>query len=151
MEAAVRWSPHSTAERRRFLLVDVAESSLTLNEVNSELKPGPLSFQPISSRRKLPPFGAFAGSPVQESLVALGHVSGNASVVDLSNERPRTEQPLTFKTKQQRKCNSVALSSQNWLAVALDKTRSDVCLNIYDVASEAQEPVRRLCPAELVS
>ncbi|KAI7299191.1 WD40 repeat-like protein, partial [Hortaea werneckii] len=92
-----------------------------------------------------------AWSPVQESLVALGHVSGNASVVDLSNEKPRTEQPLTFKTKQQRKCNSVALSSQNWLAVALDKTRSDVCLNIYDVASEAQEPVRRLCPAELVS
>ncbi|KAI7300397.1 hypothetical protein KC315_g17178, partial [Hortaea werneckii] len=80
MEAAVRWSPHSTAERRRFLLVDVAESSLTLNEVNSDLKPGPLSFQPISSRRKLPPFGAFAWSPVQESLVALGHVSGNASV-----------------------------------------------------------------------
>ncbi|RMX71407.1 hypothetical protein D0869_15667 [Hortaea werneckii] len=151
MEAAVRWSPHSTAERRRFLLVDVAESSLTLNEVHGELKPGPLSFQPISSRRKLPPFGAFAWSPLQESIVALGHVSGNASVVDLSNEKPRTEQPLTFKTKQQRKCNSVALSSQNWLAVALDKTRSDVCLNIYDVASEAQEPVRRLCPAELVS
>ncbi|KAI7497977.1 WD40 repeat-like protein [Hortaea werneckii] len=151
MEAAVRWSPHSTAERRRFLLVDVAESSLTLNEVNGDLKPGPLSFQPISSRRKLPPFGAFAWSPVQESLVALGHVSGNASVVDLSNEKPRTEQPLTFKTKQQRKCNSVALSSQHWLAVALDKTRSDVCLNIYDVGSEVQEPVRRLCPAELVS
>ncbi|RMY88083.1 hypothetical protein D0864_06713 [Hortaea werneckii] len=151
MEAAVRWSPHSTAERRRFLLVDVAESSLTLNEVNADLKPGPLSFQPISSRRKLPPFGAFAWSPVQESLVALGHVSGNASVVDLSNEKPRTEQLLTFKTKQQRKCNSVALGSQNWLAVALDKTRSDVCLNIYDVGSEVQEPVRRLCPAELVS
>ncbi|KAI6797075.1 WD40 repeat-like protein [Hortaea werneckii] len=151
MEAAVRWSPHSTAERRRFLLVDVAESSLTLNEVNSDLKPGPLSFQPVSSRRKLPPFGAFAWSPVQESLLALGHVSGNASVVDLSNEKPRTEQLLTFKTKQQRKCNSVALSSQNWLAVALDKTRSDVCLNIYDVGSEVQEPVRRLCPAELVS
>ncbi|TKA78214.1 hypothetical protein B0A55_03777 [Friedmanniomyces simplex] len=151
MEAAVRWS--STGDRRRFLVVDVSDSSLTLNEVD-HVGHSDIRYRPVTRCTKLPSFGAFAWSPVQESLVALGLVSGNASLIRLGEEKQSSEVIATFKVKQQRKCNSVALNSQDWLAVALDKTRSDVCLSIYDTngdLSSSAEPIRRLCAAELVS
>lgn len=154
MEAAVRWSPHSTGAPRRFLLVDVADASLGLHEVDDGIASGKLNHHPVASCRKLPSFGAFAWSPSREDIVALGHVSGNASLVQLDGQKQAPDPLVTFKTKQQRRCNSVAFSTQNWLAVALDKTRSDVCLNIYDAASDSasfSEPLRRLCPAEVVS
>ncbi|KAK5136400.1 hypothetical protein LTR08_003526 [Meristemomyces frigidus] len=153
MEAAVRWSLHLTGDRRsRFLVVDTKDSTLTLNEVVT-LNDHDVHYHPVAKCTKLPHFGAFAWSPVQESLVALGLVSGNAGLVRLREDKQPSEVLTTFKIKQQRKCNSVAFSTQNWLAVALDKTRSDVCLNIYDAGSnsDTQEPVRRLCAAELVS
>ena len=149
MESAVRWSSHGG---RRFLLVDVADSSLTLNAVDV-LNEQTLNYHPVAKYNKLPHFAAFAWSSVEESLVAIGHVSGNASLIRLHEDDQPSEVLTTFKIKQQRKCNSVAFNTQNWLAVAVDKTRSDVCLNIYDAgsASESQDPVRRLCAAELVS
>ncbi|KAK4548622.1 hypothetical protein LTR36_009532 [Oleoguttula mirabilis] len=150
MEAAVRWSPHSTGDKQRFLIVDIADSSLTLNEVDTWSRRD-LQYHAVSRFNKLPAFGAFAWSPLEESVVALGLSSGNASLIRLREDKQPSENIATFKIKQQRKCNSVAFSTQNWLAVGLDKTRSDVCLNIYDAASEHQEPVRRLCAAELVS
>lgn len=155
MEAAVRWSPHSTGDRRRFLLVDVAESSLTLNQVDAEDLNGPkVQHHRVAHLGKLPNFAAFDWSRSDESLVALGLVSGNASLVKLSETNEPSEVVTTFRIKQQRKCNSIAFSSENWLAVALDKTRSDVCLNIYDAGGSPgnqSDPIRKLCPAELVS
>ena len=155
MEAAVRWSPHSTGDRRRFLLVDVAESSLTLNQLDGDRSDGPkLQHHKVAHHGKLPNFAAFDWSKTDESLVAVGLVSGNASLVKLSESSEPSEVVTTFRIKQQRKCNSIAFNSENWLAVALDKTRSDVCLNIYDAAGNSgaqSDPIRRLCPAELVS
>lgn len=155
MEAAVRWSPHSTGDRRRFLLVDVAESSLTLNELDKDRLDGPkLQHRKVAHHGKLPNFAAFDWSKTDESLVAVGLVSGNASLVKLSESNEPSEVVTTFRIKQQRKCNSIAFNTENWLAVALDKTRSDVCLNIYDAAGNSgaqSDPIRRLCPAELVS
>jgi len=154
MEAAVRWSPHSTGDRRRFLIVDVAESSLILNEI-SKSERDQLEYHAVSQCNRLPAFGAFAWSPVQEQIVALGLVSGNACLVRLGEDKQSSEPFATFRTKQQRKCNSIAFNTQNWLAVASDKTRSDACLNIYDASggesTSLQEPVRRLCAGELVS
>lgn len=134
-------------------MVDVADSSLTLNHVDTFGRRY-IEYHAVSKASKLSSFGAFAWSPVQEALVAIGLVSGNASLIRLREDKQPTETIATFKIKQQRRCNSVALSTQNWLAVALDKTRSDVCLNIYDAngdSSTFQEPLRRLCAAELVS
>lgn len=151
MEAAVRWSPHSTAARQRFLTIDVADPTLTLHQID-EISGRQIKHHAVARYGKLPHFGACAWSPVDESLVALGLASGNASLVKL-REQPgqASEIVATFKIKQQRKCNSVAISSQQWLAVALDKTRSDVCLNVFDGTGDFQEPLRRLCPAELVT
>nr|POE88117.1 seh-associated protein 4 [Quercus suber] len=132
MEAAVRWSPHSTALRQRFLTIDVADPTLTLNQVD-RIQGRQIQYHAVAKYTKLPHFGACAWSPADESLVALGLASGSASLVKL-RELPGqvSEIVATFKIKQQRKCNSVAISNQQWLAVALDKTRSDVCLNVFD-------------------
>lgn len=153
MEAAIRWSPHSTGDRQRLLLIDVSDSSLTLNRVD-RLGRNDIQYHAVTRYNKLPNFSAFAWSPVHEPIVALGLVSGNANLIRLGEDKQSSETVATFRVKQQRKCNSVAFSSQNWLAVALDKTRSDVCLSIYDAngdLSGTPEPIRRLCAAELVS
>lgn len=135
-------------------MVDVTESSLTLNEVDDIRQKGFIDYRPVTRYSKLPNFSAFAWSPAQEPIVALGLVSGNAILIRLGEDKHASETVTTYKVKQQRKCNSVGFSTQGWLAVALDKTRSDVCLNIYDTNAEsfgAAEPVRKLCAAELVS
>lgn len=152
MEAAVRWSPHS-GDRERFLLVDVIDQSVTLHQVHQRSRKH-LEYTAVARHGRLPNFGAFDWSRSDESIVALGLVSGSASLIRLRDDDRSSETIATFKLKQQRKCNSIALSTQHWLAVALDKTRSDVCLNIYDAHSDHeshQDPLRRLCPAEVVS
>ncbi|KAK0861527.1 hypothetical protein LTS02_007757 [Friedmanniomyces endolithicus] len=139
--------------RRRFLVVDASDSSLTLNEVD-HVGHCDIQYRQVTRYTKLPGFSAFSWSPVQDSLVALGFVSGDISLIRLGESKESSELIANFRVKQQRKCNSVSLSSQHWLAVALDKTRSDVCLNFYDVngdISSSAEPVRRLCAAEMVS
>jgi hypothetical protein len=154
MEAAVRWSPHSAPGRERFLLVDVTTQSLTLNQIDRKGRRD-VDYHTVARYGRLPNFGAFDWSKTDESIVALGLVSGSACLVKLHDNGQPSETVANFKLKQQRKCNSIALSSQNWLAVALDKTRSDVCLNIFDANVDANShdsiPIRRLCPAEVVS
>lgn len=153
MEAAVRWSPHSTGDRRRFLVVDVADPSLTLNQVDA-LGKRDITYHAVARSGKVPNFGAFDWSKTNESVVALGLVSGSASLIKLQEDGKPSETVAQFRLKQQRKCNSIAFSSQDWLAVAVDKTRSDVCLFIYDInrgQTSSFEPIRRLCAAELVS
>ena len=151
MEAAVRWSPHSSNDRQRFLLVDIADQSLALHQVNS-LSKRDISHHVVARSAKLPSFSAFDWSKTQESIVALGHVSGSASLIKLYDDGQPSETAATFRIKQQRKCNSIAFSTQDWLAVGVDKTRSDVCLFVYDVnRDQLAEPVRKLCAAEIVS
>lgn len=153
MEAAVRWSPHSTSGRERFLLADVIDQSLTLNHVHRRSRTD-LDYTAVAKYGRLPNFSAFDWSKTDESIVALGLVSGSACLVKLREDGQPSETRSTFKLKQQRKCNSVALSTRDLLAVALDKTRSDNCLNIFDANGDYQsnqEPVRKLCPAEVVS
>jgi hypothetical protein len=153
MEAAVRWSPFSTSNRRRFLLVDVADSSLALHEVDS-VDGRQIQYHRVAQHGKLQNFSAFDWSKTDESIVALGFVSGNAGIVKLNEGGVPSETLDTIRIKQQRKCNSISLSTENWMAVALDKTRSDVCLNVYDIgrdSSDFNDPIRRLCPDALVS
>ncbi|KAK3701482.1 hypothetical protein LTR37_015456 [Vermiconidia calcicola] len=156
MEAAVRWSPHSTGDRKRFLIVDVADPSLTLNEVDS-LSKKDISYHPVSRSGRVNNFGAFDWSRTNETIIALGLVSGSANLIRLRQDGQPADTLTQFRIKQQRKCNSIAFSTEDWLAVAVDKTRSDICLFIYDAKREhgssnsPSEPVRRLCAAEVVS
>jgi WD repeat-containing protein mio len=150
MEAAIRWSPHSAD---RFLVVDLSDATLTLKEVegprNEQIKS-----RAVSRSSKLPNFAALAWSPLEEPIIGLGLVSGNASLIKLGENGRTSETVATFKAKQQRKCNSVALNREGWFAVSLERARSDFCLNVYDTASarsEGTDPIRRLCAAELVS
>nr|OQO23829.1 hypothetical protein B0A51_09773 [Rachicladosporium sp. CCFEE 5018] len=152
MEAAVRWSGHSNEEKSRFLLVDFADSSLSLHEVD-DIKDRNITHHRVAHQSLLPSFNAFDWSKTTSSIVALGLATGYASIVQL-NEQASSEILTTYRIKQQRKCNSVAINRENWLAVALEKARSDVCLNVYDAAAQSgtgSEPIRRLCPAEAVS
>ncbi|KAM3415416.1 hypothetical protein BST61_g8941 [Cercospora zeina] len=151
MEAAVRWSPLAPSERPRFLLVDVIDQSVALHQITQWRRSGVGSTQ-LARCGRLPNFGAFDWSKSDESIVALGLVSGSACLVQLHDDGRPAATLATFKLRQQRKCNSIAIGAQNWLAVALDRTRSDACLNIFDAkAPPTAEPLRRLCPAEVVS
>lgn len=142
MEAAIRWSPHSTPDNQRFLLVNNAapDPSLLLYSVSS-LTRKKVVYSQAAKCEKLHPFNAFDWSKTDESLVALGKGNGSADLIKLhldggSDGRGGGDTKAVFKLRQPRKCNSVSFSTQDWLAVAVDKTRSDACLNIYDVRRE---------------
>lgn len=100
-----------------------------------------------------------------ESLVVLGLKTGSANLIRLREQQPpqqpqqqhEEQSPIVaqFKPRQERKCNSIASSTDNWLAVGLDRTRADPqCLNIFDATISGQvhsEPIRRLCNNEPVT
>ena len=156
MEVAIRWSPHSTDDQRRFLLVDIANPSVSLNEVDScpDHGKGRVNYHEVARHSKLPAFNAFDWSKTDESIVALGLANGSANLIRLQDHEFGGSAVLaTYRIKQERKCNSIAFNSQNLLAVAVDRPRNDVGLLIYDTTRDESvtAPVRRLCAAELVS
>ena len=129
METAVRWSQSSTDIDQRFLYVDVAGKSLRLCRVQT-WKGDKIEYQTISTHTKVPSFRAFDWSPANESLVAVGQSSGEATVLRIDDG---SQDQISFQIRNQRLCNSVAFSAQNLLAAGLDKVRNDFCLNIWDL------------------
>ncbi|QIW95509.1 hypothetical protein AMS68_001027 [Peltaster fructicola] len=150
MDAAIRWSPHTPHDAAEFLLLDILNSGLSLHQFVAT-DGGTVESKEIASYKKLSNFSAFDWSKTTARVISLGHVSGTASLLKLNLGSDTPETLVTYKAKQQRRCNTTALNTQNWLAVGLDKTRTDLSLNIYDAASTAIEPVRKLCPAEFIS
>ncbi|KAL1297098.1 hypothetical protein AAFC00_004681 [Neodothiora populina] len=151
MEAAIRWSPLSTDDSSRFLLADVAGNALTLCQIDA-LKKGQLRYTPLAHRDRLPNFTAFDWSKTDDSLVALGLSSGEASVLKIYPEQPNAESARKFEIKTQRKCNTITFSSDNWLAVGLDRVRNDHCLAVYDLNNKDRtEPLSKLCLSEAVT
>ncbi|KAH9861293.1 hypothetical protein IAQ61_011030 [Plenodomus lingam] len=154
MEAAIRWSPHSTREDPRFLIIDVAGNRLRLCQIDSFAK-AKVSYRQICIRDKLPNYTAFDWSKKDPSIVAIGSASGEATLVTLDPDKPDTDYTHSFSIRHQRKCNSIAFSSKNLLATGLDRVRNDVCLNIYDINdsrfTSRDEPYKKLASSEAVS
>jgi len=154
MEAAIRWSPHSTRENPRFLVIDVAGNRLRLCQIDSFSKKK-VNYRQISIRDKLPNYTAFDWSKQDPSIVAIGSASGEATVVTLGPDKADKEYTHSFPIRHQRKCNSIAFSSKNLLATGLDRVRNDVCLNIYDLSDSRfttrDEPYRKLASSEAIS
>ena len=151
MEAAIRWSPHSTEGSPRFVVVDVASNRLRLCEVDN-FDQKDLRFRDIACREKLPNFTAFDWSKSQESVAAIGLSSGEAAVLRLDDE---SDTPHVFSIKHSRKCNTIAFSTQNLLATGLDRVRNDFSLNVYNLNSEprwsSKEPLRKLSSSEAIT
>lgn len=129
METAIRYSQNATGEDEHFLYVDVIGRSLQLSKITSRRK-GKVNFESVGAPVKTPTFRAFEWSPLDESLVAVGQLSGEATLLRIAGP-PATS--ISFQVRSQRQCNAVALSRQNLLAAGLDKVRNDTCLNIWDL------------------
>ncbi|KAF2101528.1 hypothetical protein NA57DRAFT_34974 [Rhizodiscina lignyota] len=154
MEAAIRWSPHPTALNSRFIIVDVAGNRLRLCELGAS-KGKAVGYKQICQRDRLPNFTAFDWSKTQDSLVAIGAASGEATLVQLDSTVTYPDSIRAFPIKHQRKCNSIAFSTNNLLATGLDRVRNDCCMNIYDLAAaispgRQQEPYRKLASSEAI-
>jgi hypothetical protein len=157
MEAAIRWSPHSTPESPQFLIVDVAGNRLRLCEVES-LESKNIKYKSICQRDKLPNYTAFDWSKTEPYFVAVGSAIGEANLIRIDPDRsPLEENTWSFPIKHQRKCNSIAFSHKNYLATGLDRVRNDLCMNIYDLnvisspGSRQQDPTRKLATSEPIS
>ncbi|KAF2226002.1 WD40-repeat-containing domain protein [Elsinoe ampelina] len=149
MEAAIRWAPSPSHDAHRYLIVDVAGNSITLNESRSD-STGELQSERIARYDKVPNFTAFDWSKANNSLLALGLSSGESSLVKIDTEQRSIQPVLTFPRGTQRKCNSISFNPDKLLAVGLDRVRNDHCLNIYDVGG-GKEPYSKLCIGEAVS
>ena len=155
MDAAVRWSPHSSQHKPRFLIIDVAANRLRYCESSAvkdhDFRNNPiLPYKTLSVRDKLSNFTAFDWSKTEESLVAIGSASGEATLLNIDPDKP----PLihSFPIRHQRKCNSVAFSSEDLLATGLDRVRNDHCMNIYDfTSSTTSEPYRKFASSEAIT
>ncbi|ORY12535.1 hypothetical protein BCR34DRAFT_563640 [Clohesyomyces aquaticus] len=154
MEAAIRWSPHSTAQTPRFLIIDVAANRLRLCQID-KFEKSKVKYKQLVLRDKLPNYTAFDWSKKDESIVAIGSASGEAVLVQVDAHSPSKEYMHSFPIKHQRKCNSIAFSSKNFLATGLDRVRNDVCLNVYDLnvstLSSTAEPYKKLASSEAIS
>ncbi|KAF2680369.1 hypothetical protein K458DRAFT_312060 [Lentithecium fluviatile CBS 122367] len=154
MEAAIRWSPHATQHNPRFLIIDVAGNRLRLCQIERWDK-SKVKYKQICLRDKLPNYTAFDWSKRDESVVGIGSASGEAIMVRLDPDRPGNEYMHSFPIRHQRKCNSIAFSTKNFVATGLDRVRNDVCLNIYDLnnpnITANSEPYRKLASSEAIS
>lgn len=157
MEAAIRWSPHSIPESPQFLIVDVAGNRLRLCEVES-LESKIIKYRQLCLRDKLPNYTAFDWSRTDPYFVAVGSASGEANLVRIDPDRsPSDDNIWSFGIKHQRKCNSIAFSSKNYLATGLDRVRNDWCMNIYDLnvisspGPRQQDPTRKLATSEPIA
>jgi len=133
METAIRWSTHSTLDEQRFLLVDVAGSTLRLCKVTTE-EGTELRYDTISTQKKVPAFRAFDWSPTDEALVAVGQPNGETTVLRIDGD---TQDAFSLPVKMPRLCNAVTFSTMGLLAAGLDKVRNDFCLNIWDITQRA--------------
>jgi hypothetical protein len=154
MEAAIRWSPHATVHSPRFLVIDVAGNRLRLCQVEKWDK-GKVKYKQLCLRDKLPNYTAFDWSKRDEGVVGIGSASGEAILVRLDPDKPQSEYMHAFPIRHQRKCNSIAFSTKNFVATGLDRVRNDVCLNIYDLSNpnitSNSEPYRKLASSEAIS
>ena len=132
METAIRWSSSSTISEQRFLIADVNGRTFKQYRVNT-YDGDELRYDTLSTQRKVPPFRAFDWSPHDESLIAIGQWSGEATVLRLNDEA----QPLALPIKHQRLCNAVAFGQNALLATGLERVRNDFCLNIWDINRSA--------------
>jgi len=153
MEAAIRWSPHSTRDNPRFLIIDVAGNRLRLCQIE-EFSKSKVNYKQICIRDKLPNYTAFDWSKKDPSVVAVGSASGEATIVTLDPDKPDHDYIHSFSIRHQRKCNSIAFSAKNLLATGLDRVRNDVCLNIYDMndsrVTAKDEPYKKLASSEAI-
>ena len=150
MEAAIRWSSRNQQDAtRRFLIADVANNTIQYREVEN-INDGRIKSQAIFKRDKLPNFTAFDWSRDDESIIAIGTSTGECRIMNMGFN-PQSSDILTLPVKLQRKCNSIAFSRHNHLAVGLDRIRGDTSLNIYDIESQENEPMTRLTGAEIIT
>ncbi|KAL4925610.1 uncharacterized protein BDV17DRAFT_271885 [Aspergillus undulatus] len=161
MDRAIRWSPSSTTAEQRFLSVDVTGHQFRLCKVTFfSPKLQTFEHEVISTHTKVPAFRAFDWSPIDESLVAVGQSSGDATVLRM-REGDESNQAFHLPVKMQRYCNAVAFSIHGLLAAGLDRVRTDSCLNIWDVNQRLgmragkgnvnMEPLRKLANSEPIT
>lgn len=154
MEAAIRWSPYSTADIHEFLIIDITRNRLQLCQARG-VEQDKINYIQITARDKLPNFTAFDWSKTHESIVAIGTASGEAAVINIDPKRPGSDYVRSYEVKHQRKCNSISFSRSNKLATGLDRVRNDSSLNIYDVNDNTSQrpsaPWRTLASSEAIS
>jgi WD40 repeat protein len=131
------------------LIIDVAGNRLRLCEIDKVKEDRRVTYSQLCVRDKLPNYTAFDWSKEEENVVAIGAASGEAVLVRVDTDSPLNSFPI----KHQRKCNSIAFSSKNFLATGLDRVRNDFCLNIYDIngSSPSKEPYKKLASSEAIS
>ncbi|KAL4906606.1 hypothetical protein BDW74DRAFT_135640 [Aspergillus multicolor] len=157
MDRAIRWSPSSTPAEQRFLSVDVTGKVFRLCKVTS-FSGETLSHSILSTHTRVPAFRAFDWSPVDESLVAVGQSSGDATILRM-REGDDSQESFSFPVRHQRYCNAIAFSTHGLLAAGLDRVRNDFCLNVWDVnqrlamrgAKGHVEPLRKLASSEPIT
>ncbi|KAM7223794.1 SEH-associated protein 4 [Rhypophila decipiens] len=124
----VKWSPN--ANRDSFLHINLQHRIVQLYEPTGHAQRGRFDWKKVAKHDDLPPLTTYDWSPSIPGLVAVGTSTG---VVNLLRVDDNANSYLELGLKMSRTCHAVAFNTTGKLAVALDRVRSDNCLNIWDV------------------
>ncbi|KAK6363369.1 hypothetical protein TWF730_000802 [Orbilia blumenaviensis] len=133
----IRWSPHSDTGVQQFMTISAKETHVSLYDVKgfNNRKPESIHSELVFKKEKIPHIKCFDWSPLEPDLVAVGKSGGEALILRMKSSE-NAENSISLPVKHQRGCNSVAFSRAGFLAIGLDKVRTDFCLNIWDVNSQ---------------
>ena len=163
MDAAIRYSPHSTPSQQRFLILKPAQHRLHFYQID-QVRGQTVDYHQLSQHTDFSSVRAFDWSPSEESIVAVGLTTGEAALLRIDDS---SNGLLSFNFKNPRPCNAIALSVNGLLAAGLDKVRNDFCLNVWDVNQRIStwdrklkgwastrpqyDPMRKLASSETIS
>ena len=159
MESIIRWSPNSSPDEQRFLIAEEGKA-LKFDRIR-RVEGGKVISEEISKRTIAQAVRTFDWSSRNEDLVAIGQWTGATTIYSLQSRFP----DLTIPQRAQRQCNSVAFSSNIYLATGIERVRNDFSLNVYDLnqgtlsklasssgrAAPPPEPIRKLATAESIT
>ncbi|KAK3333423.1 hypothetical protein B0T19DRAFT_418025 [Cercophora scortea] len=124
----IKWSPNAAHDS--FLHINLQHRVVQLYEPTGHARRGRFDWRRLAKHDDLPPLTTYDWSPSIPGLVAVGTSTG---VVNLLRVDDDSNDYLELGLKMSRTCHAVAFNTAGKLAVALDRVRSDNCLQIWDV------------------
>ncbi|CAK7229246.1 hypothetical protein SBRCBS47491_007184 [Sporothrix bragantina] len=124
----VRWSPNAAIDS--FLHVNLNHRIVQLFKPTGYAKTGLFEYENVSKHEDFPTLTSFDWSPTLPGVVAVGTPTGVVNLLKIDDD---SNAYLELNLKMSRTCQAVSFSTNNLLAVGLDRVRSDRSLYIWDV------------------
>ncbi|KAH8205820.1 hypothetical protein TruAng_000096 [Truncatella angustata] len=159
----IKWSPNPSQDT--FIHVNLQQRFVQAYNATGHANRDRFDFRRLYRHEEYPFFlTTYDWAPSIPGLVAMGTALGHVQLLRIDDN---ANSVMELKVRMARPCHAVAFSTENLLAVGLDRVRNDQCLHIWDInrvstldpdvvgfpldTSASLEPFQRLEPSVTVS